>query len=58
MHFLRMLQILKSFLENIGEGRLVLEKKKNNLIALAVEKKKVFSRADRSGFRSQQLPGV
>ena len=42
MHFLRMLQILKSFLENIGEGRLVLEKKKNNLtlIALAVEKKK------------------
>ena len=43
MHFLRMLQILKSFLENIGEGRLVLEKKKNNLIALAVEKKKLLS---------------
>ena len=38
-----MLQILKSFLENIGEGRLVLEKKekKNNitLIALAVGKR-------------------
>lgn len=25
MHFLRMLQMLKSFLENMGEGRLVLE---------------------------------
>lgn len=25
MHFLKMLQILKSFLENIGEGKLVLD---------------------------------
>ena len=36
MHFLKMLQILKSFLENIGEGKLVLDwrggKRPNSLV--------------------------
>jgi hypothetical protein len=35
IHFLRMLQILKSFLENIGEGKLVLKKKRKSNSSLS-----------------------
>lgn len=43
IHFLRMLQMLKSFLENIGEGKLVLKEEKKNkqliLVPLALGRK-------------------